>query len=57
MRTTKKELLEMVEDVADNAQIVLKVRGNSTTDYYTDETIVAFENSNGVLIIMDSLSR
>ena len=54
MRTTKRELLEMLEGIPDSAEIVLKVRGNSTTDY-ANQTIVAFENSNGVLIIKDNL--
>lgn len=56
MRNTKKELMEMLEDISDNAQIVLKVRGNSTTDY-KEERIVAFENDNGILIIQDKLSE
>lgn len=55
MRTTKKELLEMIKNIPDDAQIVLKVRGNSTTDYSANEKIVAFENNNGVLIIRDEL--
>lgn len=56
MRTTKKELMKMLEYVPDNAQIILKVRGNSTTDYDKQE-IIAFENHNGVLIIMDKMSQ
>lgn len=55
MRTTKKELLEMLEDIPNNAQIILKVRGNSTTDY-SNQKIVAYENDYGVLIIGDELS-
>ena len=55
MRTTKKELLEMLEDIPDNAQIILRVRGNSSTDY-SNQKIVAYENHNGVLIIEDELS-
>jgi hypothetical protein len=56
MRTTKKELMEMLGKVSDNAQIVLKVRVDSTTDY-SEQRIVAFENNNGVLIIKDKLSE
>lgn len=33
MRTTKKELLEIIENIPDNAQIILKIRGNSILDY------------------------
>lgn len=57
MRTTWKELREMIEEegVSDDTQIILRVRGNSTEDY-SENGIVAFENSNGVLIIKDKLS-
>lgn len=54
MRTTKAELLEIIKDIPDSAEIVLKVRCNSTTDY-AEQSIIAFENSNGVLIIKDNL--
>lgn len=56
MRTTKRELLDMLEYIPNEAEIVLKVRGNSSTDY-SEQEIVAFENSNGVLIIMDKMSE
>lgn len=57
MRITWKELREMIEEegVRDDTQIILRVRGNSTEDY-SENGIVAFENSNGVLIIKDKLS-
>ncbi len=57
MRTTWKELREMIEEegISDDTQIILRVRGNSTEDY-SENGIVAFENSNGVLIIKDKLS-
>ena len=57
MRTTWKELREMIEEegISDDTQIILRVRGNSTEDY-RENGIVAFENSNGVLIIKDKLS-
>ena len=55
MRTTKTELLRMLEDNPNSAEIVLKVRGNSTTDY-SDQSVVAYENNNGVIVIMDGLS-
>ena len=57
MRTTWKELREMIEEegIGDDTQIILRVRGNSTEDY-SENGIVAFENSNGVLIIKDKLS-
>ena len=57
MRTTWKELREMIEEegISDDTQIILRVRGNSTEDY-SENGIVAFENSNGVLIIKDRLS-
>ena len=57
MRTTWKELREMNEEegISDDTQIILRVRGNSTEDY-SENGIVAFENSNGVLIIKDKLS-
>lgn len=54
--TTKKELMEMLEGVSEEAPIVLKVRGNSTKDYETNMKIIAFENSHGVLVIVDELS-
>lgn len=60
VRTTKKELLEMLEDVSDNAEIILQVRGNSTRDYSTEERVVIEERfgSNGdVVIIKDKLSE
>ena len=43
------------EGISDDTQIILRVRGNSTEDY-SENGIVAFENSNGVLIIKDKLS-
>jgi hypothetical protein len=57
MRTTKKELLEMIQNIDDDTEIVLQVRGNKSSDYGKDERIIAFENRNGVLIIMDMLSK
>ncbi len=55
MKTTKQELLKMIEDIPNNAIIELKVRGNSTKDY-SESSIIAFEDENGKLIIMDKLS-
>lgn len=58
MRTTWKELKEMIENegVNDDTQIVVKVRGNSTEDYSSENGVVAYINENGVLIIKDKLS-
>ena len=58
MRTTWKELKKMVENegVNDDTQIVVKVRGNSTEDYSSENGVVAYINENGVLIIKDKLS-
>jgi hypothetical protein len=53
--TTKKELLEMIKDIPDNAKIILKVRGNSSTDY-TEQGVIAYMNSFDFLVIMDELS-
>lgn len=57
MRTTWKELKEMIENegVSDDTQIIMKVRCNSTEDY-SENSIVASMNNNGVLIIKDKLS-
>lgn len=55
LRTTKKELLKMIENISNNTQIILQVRGNSTTDY-SEQRISAYENVNGILIIKDKLS-
>lgn len=55
MRTTKRELIEMLEGIPDNAEIILKVRGNSTTDY-SDQRIIAYESENGGIVIEDELS-
>lgn len=59
MRTTWKELKEMIENegAVDNTQIVAKVRGSSTEDYSVDNSIIAYMNENGVLIIKDKLSE
>lgn len=58
MRTTWKELKEMIknEGVNDDTQIVVKVRGNSTEDYSSENGVMAYMNENGVLIIKDKLS-
>lgn len=58
MRTTWKELKEMIENegVNDNTQIIVKVRGNSTEDYSSENGVVAYINEKGVLIIKDKLS-
>lgn len=58
MRTTWKELKEMIENegVNDDTQIVVKVRGNGTEDFYDDNRVLAFLNQNGVLIIKDKVS-
>lgn len=58
MRTTWKELKEMIENegVNDDTQIVVKVRGNSTEDYSSENGVMAYMNENGVLIIKDKLS-
>jgi hypothetical protein len=58
MRTTKIELLEMLKDFSDDAQIILAVRGSRTTDYEIDETIVVKSKDYGnVILIMDRLSE
>jgi lysophospholipid acyltransferase (LPLAT)-like uncharacterized protein len=58
MRTTKIELLEMLKDFSDDAQIILTVRGSRTTDYEIDETIVVKSKDYGnVILIMDRLSE
>lgn len=56
MRTTKKELMEMLEDVSDYAEIILRVRGNSTTDYSEQEIIVTKKDYDDVVIIQDRMS-
>lgn len=45
------------EGVDDSTQIVVKVRGSSTEDYSADNSIIAYLNKNGVLIIKDKLSE
>ena len=57
MRTIKKELLKMMEEASDNTPIILRVRGNSTTDYYTTQEVVAYVDDDGRLIIQDKLSH
>jgi len=57
-RTTKKELLKMLEEVDDSAEVVLRVRCNDTDDYEMDRAIVVKTNNYGdVAIICDSLSE
>jgi hypothetical protein len=56
MRTTKKELLKLLELVSDNAEIILQVRGNKTTDY-SEQSIEIEEHCCGsVVVIKDKLS-
>lgn len=55
MRTTVGELRKMLEDMSDSQQIVMKVRCNSTEDY-EENSIIAYENEYGVVIIKDKLS-
>ena len=56
--TTVGELKQMLEEYSDNTKIVLKVRGNSTTDYSTDMGVVVTEHdyNDNFVIIMDKLS-
>lgn len=56
MRTTKGELMEMLRNVSDNAEVILKVRGNSTTDYNDQEITVIEKDYSDIVIIQDSMS-
>ena len=56
MKTTWKELKDMIEaeGINDSTQIILQVRGNSTTDY-SEQRVVVEIDSDFNLIIKDNL--
>ena len=56
MRTTKKELLKLLENIKDNAEIILQVRGNKTTDYSEQSITIEEHDFGSVIVIKDTLS-
>ena len=56
MRTTKRELLKMLEKYSDNAQIILHVRGNKTTDYSEQRIKITDDGYGDIIFIKDKLS-